>query len=71
MRMSLILLVFTLFIGFSSATVSLISPDRPTYDPTVAVTNFNQFKTNLDSKLISKSHLIGQFYSLTSLTVTI
>lgn len=32
---------------------TLVSDDKVTFDPALAVTNFNQFKTNIDSRFPS------------------
>jgi hypothetical protein len=46
------LFVVTVFMfpAWSSVHATLIATDQPTFDPTVAVSNFNQFKNNIDSK---------------------
>ena len=47
------------FIRLRNAT--LISPDKVTYNSTVAVSNFNQFKINLDSTVSLSFNLKTKF----------
>ncbi|EFX75529.1 hypothetical protein DAPPUDRAFT_306721 [Daphnia pulex] len=50
MNMQIALFVGTIFMFLASSSVraTLIAADQPTFDPAVAVSNFNQFKTNID-----------------------
>jgi hypothetical protein len=41
-----------MFLASSSVQATLLAADQPTIDPAVAVSNFDQFKTNIDSKFI-------------------
>ena len=50
MHIALFVVTVFMFLASSSVQASLIAADQPTFDPAVAVSNFNQFKTNIDSK---------------------
>jgi hypothetical protein len=51
MQIALFVVTVFMFLASSSVGATLIAADQPTFDPTVAISNFNQFKTNIDSKL--------------------
>ncbi|KAI9553908.1 hypothetical protein GHT06_019178 [Daphnia sinensis] len=48
MNNAMILFVVTILTATASVHGTLTTADQPTFDPTVAISNFNQFKTNLD-----------------------
>ncbi len=51
MQIALFVVTVFMFLASSSVRATLTAADQPTFDPAVAVSNFNQFKTNIDSKL--------------------
>ncbi|XP_057375301.1 uncharacterized protein LOC130696235 [Daphnia carinata] len=48
MNNPMILFVVTILTATASVHGTLTAADQPTFNPTVAISNFNQFKTNLD-----------------------